>query len=396
MILVFDSLAEAKNSLMRILEANNLPAQAAMSTDETLQHIFTYKYKLLILRADAFEGSDAQEVLRVMNNNPNAKDTPVLLITPSSIKQKIKFETYTGLWLDCLFGDYSTDFLIFKIKSIQDRQEYIAGLYHDNRFLKEELQKTKMTEAAKEEFISIAGHELSTPITSINAYLQLALRNANSQNIEQTIQLLSKGLNQINKLNRLAKDLLDSSRLQAGKMEYNFAVFNCRDFLRQTTENVRHSYPDRQINVNCNTKVWLEGDQERLEQVLTNYLTNALKYSPTSTEVLVYTEIIDKKWLKVCVKDRGQGIPREKQPYIFHKYYRVSDEKHKHQGLGMGLFICAQIISHHKGKFGLESEPGKGSIFYFMLPIKATKEKTEGLTTSFPKRSAFSSSNLNK
>src|SRR5690606_22679189 len=131
--------------------------------------------------------------------------------------------------------------------------------------------------------------------------------------------LLSKGLNQINKLNRLAKDLLDSSRLQAGKMEYNFAVFNCRDFLRQTIENVRHSYPDRQINVNCNTKVWLEGDQERLEQVLTNYLTKALNDSTASTEVLGYNESIDKKWLKVCVQDRGQDIPSQKQPNRFPK-----------------------------------------------------------------------------
>ncbi|WP_335315528.1 sensor histidine kinase [Olivibacter sp. CPCC 100613] len=393
MILVFDNVPEHSNSLMKFLKANNLLNQHVTSPNEIIKHIVNFKYKLLILRTESLE-IETNEILDAINNIPEGKELPVLLISSRSKPLWPEFEKYTGLYLDYLIGNYSTTSLLFKIKSIIDKQRHFTRLQIENNALKEELEKRKMTGAAKDEFISIAGHELSTPITSINAYLQLALRSANNKDIEQTIQLLSKGLNQTNKLNRLAKDLLDSSRLQTGKMEYNFVVFNCRDYLKQTIESVKHSYPDRQINVYDHTKVWLEGDHERLEQVLSNYLTNALKYSPEDTEVLVYTEIIDNKWLKVCVKDQGQGIPREKQPYIFHKYYRVNNKKNRHQGLGMGLFICAQIITHHNGKFGLESEPGKGSVFYFILPIKTTKEKLAQPTVSFLKRNAFSPSSL--
>lgn len=392
MILVFDNLFQNDGSLKRVLEANNLQARIALSLDETLKYLLEDDYTLLILSTSSFQ-PEAEKIVDLITSLNNAKDLPILLVAPSD-QAEISFEKYQQLCVDGLFGTFNEALFIFKVNMLINKQLYINGLKDANSSLKTELEKRKMAEAAKEEFISIAGHELSTPITSISAYLQLALRSAENRNIEQTVQLLTKGLTQINKLNRLAKDLLDSSRLQAGKMEYNFAVFNCQDFLKQTVEHVKHSYPDRRINVGTNVNVWLEGDQERLEQVLTNYLTNALKYSPINTEVLVYTEVVEHKWLKICVRDFGQGIPKDKQPYIFHKYYRVDGDKHKHQGLGMGLFICAQIITHHQGQFGLESEPGNGSVFYFSLPIKAMKEKTNTYTTNTPRKSSSPLSSL--
>lgn len=382
MILVVDDQTDNVYALKKVLESNKIETDVASSGLEALRKILKNDYELIILDVQ-MPDMDGFEVAETINGLRKVEGLPIIFFSSVHTNKKYLEEGFNkGAW-DYLIKPFDTYVLVYKIRSAIAHYRQTLLLKNSQKVLLDEVEKLKQSDATKEEFISIAGHELSTPITSINGYLQLALRTAKNGKVDQTISLLNKGLNQINKLNRLTRDLLDSSRLQSGKMEYNFTVFNCKDFLKTAIENVKYSYPDRKISYIPEHEVWLEGDQQRLEQVLINYLTNALKYSAPDSEVVVYTAINEGRFLKVCVKDFGPGIDSDKQRYIFHKYYRVKEGENVHQGLGMGLFICSQIISAHQGKFGLESKIGKGSVFYFVLPIKAQK-KTSDISAKNP------------
>ena len=139
-------------------------------------------------------------------------------------------------------------------------------------------------------------------------------------------------------------------------------------FLDNAVDIIRQSYPDTQIVKIGNANVKINGDQLRLEQVVLNYITNAIKYSPEESKVFVEVETLPDNLVTFRVRDNGIGIPKEKQKQLFDKFYRVEESSHRFQGLGMGLYICAEIIKKHGGIYGVESEEGKGSTFFFTIP----------------------------
>ena len=130
-------------------------------------------------------------------------------------------------------------------------------------------------------------------------------------------------------------------------------------------------YPDYKIRVSGESNLLIKGDETRLEQVILNYMTNAIKYSPDIRELELHSSL-ENDFLIVSVKDFGIGIPKENQADVFRKFYRVEGTAQRFQGLGVGLYICSEIIRRHNGKCWLESETGKGSTFYFSLPVANT------------------------
>jgi signal transduction histidine kinase len=179
---------------------------------------------------------------------------------------------------------------------------------------------------------------------------------------------VDRTLVQINKLNALIADLLDSSRIENGRLKFNKTLFNFGKLLKESVEMMCQIYPDHRIRVNGDSNVLVLGDELRLEQVILNYMTNAVKYSPEIKEIELTTTIENNK-LVVAVRDRGIGIPKESQADVFQKFYRAEGSAQRFQGLGIGLYICFEIIRRHDGECWLESEPGKGSVFYFSLPV---------------------------
>lgn len=233
-----------------------------------------------------------------------------------------------------------------------------------------DIDDQKRIEKEKDEFLSIASHELKTPLTSIKAYTQLLSRKLklSPESAEQIF--VSKTLDQIDKLNSLITDLLDVSKIENGKLKINKKPEN----LNQVIENAL----DTIINTSGNdVKIERHGikpdftisiDKIRIEQVLINFLTNAIKYSPDNNQVFV-TTFTDEKEVRISVTDFGIGIPDFKQEYVFQKFYRVEESSLQFQGLGIGLYICSEIISQHHGTIGVSSELGEGSTFYFTLPL---------------------------
>jgi len=234
-----------------------------------------------------------------------------------------------------------------------------------------DIQEQKEIEKQKDEFLSIASHELKTPLTSVKAFLQLSQRSLPAS--EKAHGLISKAATQLIRLETLISDLLDVSKINAGKMNYNLEPFEFSDALSETVEGVQQGYDKHQIIIERNDVVLYNGDRQRLEQVINNLLVNAIKYSPNSNKVVVRSEVQHNNII-VSVQDFGIGIEAENLTKLFDRYYRVDNSNMRFQGLGLGLFISSEIIKRHNGSFWIESEPGKGSTFYFLLPVSGRQE----------------------
>lgn len=235
-----------------------------------------------------------------------------------------------------------------------------------------DIDDQKQIEKRKDEFLSIASHELKTPLTSIKAYTQLLDRSIGKEDTSETASVyINRVQDQLQKLDRLIADLLDISKIENGKLKLNKAGFDFEILLNHVIETV-YQVHNRTVltieRVGDTIDFPVVADKIRIEQVLINYLTNAIKYSPGSGRVIIATQKGD-TYLKVSVTDFGIGVPENKLDSVFDKFYRVEESSVKFQGLGIGLYICSEIIRQHEGTYGVESRVGEGATFYFTIPL---------------------------
>lgn len=234
-----------------------------------------------------------------------------------------------------------------------------------------DITERKELERRKDEFISMASHELKTPLTSLKAYTQLLLRKFGHQEMNEAAVYLPRMELQINKLTRLIQDLLDVSKVQVGKLDYAEDNLDIDALVRQTVETLQQTTTTHRLSLQGTTHKMVRGDSERLEQVLTNIISNAIKYSPSADRVDVQLTSSEDT-VTISVRDYGIGVPKEHQEKIFERFYRVGDDRNQlFPGLGIGLYISREIIERHAGKIWVESAEGKGSTFYVTLPISS-------------------------
>jgi K+-sensing histidine kinase KdpD len=184
-----------------------------------------------------------------------------------------------------------------------------------------------------------------------------------------TKDFIEKALRQVNKLNRLITDLLDVTRIHAGKLDYTISPCSLIDLVKECVETVRQIHTSHVIESRLpDEDLIVLADSTKIEQVLINFLINAIKYSPGQNKIVV--EVTGKSGQGVVsVRDMGMGIPEQHLNNIFNRYYRVSNSQHVIGGLGIGLYISKEIIDRHQGSIWVKSEEGKGSTFYFALPL---------------------------
>jgi signal transduction histidine kinase len=328
-------------------------------------------YALIILDVQ-MPGMDGFEVAEILSGNSSTKDIPIIFLSAISVEKKYVTRGYLSGGIDYVTKPIDPDILLLRVKTFY-------RLYEQNRILNDvqdtlrkeiEYRKVAQQEALdasrrKDEFMSIVSHELKTPLASMKAYVQLLDRSIDKN--DKVRSYVDRTLIQINKLNTLITDLLDISRIENGKLKFNETRFDFDVLLRDASEMIRYTYPDYHIHITGQSGIQVKGDEGRLEQVLLNYLTNAVKYSPDSKEVHIHTRL-ENNMVTVAVKDYGIGIPKESQAEVFRKFYRVEGSEHRFQGLGVGLYICSEIVQRHNGSCWLESEPGKGSTFFFSIP----------------------------
>jgi len=232
----------------------------------------------------------------------------------------------------------------------------------------------KHLQQQKDDFIGIASHELKTPVTSIKAYTQVLERMMLKNGHGKDAELIRKLDSQVNRLTKLIEDLLDVTKLNSGKLQFNDRNFDFNDLVRELLEDLQRTTESHILISELAPTVTVFGDRERIGQVLTNLITNAIKYSPKSNQIIVRSTIVGNE-IQLSVKDFGIGIPKANLGRVFEQFYRVSgDMQHTFPGLGLGLYITAEIIKREHGRIWVTSQEGKGSTFCFSLPL--IKENT--------------------
>jgi signal transduction histidine kinase len=234
-----------------------------------------------------------------------------------------------------------------------------------------------------EEFLSIAGHELRTPLTSVLGNVQLATKwvdmmqhgtsaGAPPERLAHVQMVLRRMERQGRVLNRLVNDLLDTSRIQFGRLALRPAPCDLAALVRDVVQEYQQQAPQRTLRLETvAVALPVVADAARLAQVLSNYLSNALKFSPPDQTITVGLRVIGAV-ARVSVRDHGPGLPRAEHDRIWERFYRVADMAHQDgssEGLGLGLHISRNIVERHGGRVGVESDQGAGATFWFTIPL---------------------------
>ena len=271
-------------------------------------------------------------------------------------------EFYVNLSISSVKMENEWLFIAF-LSDISDRKKMEEKLIRKEA----ELLQSKILEDKKDEFISIASHELKTPLTTIKAYAQLAV--SQTEGISEPVKNFLIKIDEYTvKLNYLVNELLDVSKITAGKLKLSQTVINFNIFLEEILSSIQHIVPTYKILIKRNDEVSASVDLLRIEQVFTNLISNAAKYSPGKNTIIVRSELVEGK-VRVSVTDFGIGIPKENFSMVFTRFFRVDDASKSFGGLGIGLFISSEIIKQHGGEIWVESKVGEGSTFYFTLPL---------------------------
>ena len=262
------------------------------------------------------------------------------------------------------------------MKDVNETGDYKKRVYDSDKdeintlaqVFNEMMEQISISQQKKDEFIGIASHELKTPLTSIKAYLQVL---ESIETDETHKKYVNKSLDSVNKLQQLIYDLLDVSKIQSNQLYLNLTEFEIDNFIDETIAEFQFVAGDHKILRNGSEfKYIIQADRQRLEQVLTNLLSNAAKYSPASKEIIVYTEKRGQDLL-IRVRDFGFGIEKGELNKVFERFYRTKTNSILISGFGLGLYICKDIIRRHHGNIWAENDDN-GTSFYFSLPLNNT------------------------
>ncbi len=245
--------------------------------------------------------------------------------------------------------------------------------------LKERYEQLKELDRMKSQFLSIASHELKTPITAMSGFLQVALRRVRRMGQGEAAAPVADGLRgiteqlevvyrQTGKLARLVDELLDVSRIQTGRIEFRYGDVDLSELAREVATRMQLTTTTHEISVRHNSENVVTADRDHLEQVLNNLVTNAIKYSPSGGAITIDVRP-DDGGVRLSVTDQGIGIPEKELDAIFGLFYRSPDRAARDAaGMGLGLYISKEIVVRHGGRIWAESGGGKGSTLNVVIP----------------------------
>jgi PAS domain S-box-containing protein len=232
-----------------------------------------------------------------------------------------------------------------------------------------DIDELKQLQRQKDDFLGIASHELKTPVTSIKAYAQVLEAMLSREGEEKKAAMVTKMDAQLNRLTNLIGDLLDVTKINSGRILFNKVWFDFNQTIQECVQDLQNTTNRHILVLDLKETGKVYSDKERIGQVITNLVTNAIKYSPQSNRIIISTER-EGNMVTVCVEDFGIGIAADKKDRVFEQFYRVSGNKqHTFPGLGLGLYISNEIIRREGGRMWVNSVEGKGSTFCFSLPV---------------------------
>lgn len=253
----------------------------------------------------------------------------------------------------------------FSLKPIFNTEGHVELIIPEGR----DITDRKRIDELKKEFLSLAAHELKTPITTLKLISQAHIAKYKKYGSDQIkLEELELIDYELERLTQLINDILDDTRVESGKLFLKFEEISLNKLLSSVVRKMNIIAKKQRIKLQkFPDEILVFADQQRIEQVLVNLLSNALKYSNNHTKIEVGAKL-DKGKVLVWVSDQGLGIPKSQQQKIFNRFYQVEEKKSR--GFGLGLYITKQILKLHKGKIWVKSREGEGSTFYFKLPFR--------------------------
>ena len=251
------------------------------------------------------------------------------------------------------------------ISPIKNREGQIIGASKIAR----DITERKLDETRKNDFIGMVSHELKTPLTSLKAILQVTSAKLKNNGDTFLMGAMERANSQVKKMTTMINGFLNVSRLESGKIVLDRQEFDLYELLREIVAETNLTSPTHSISVDECSPIRVDADLDKIASVITNLVSNAIKYSAKGRLIEVHCEKQEKS-VVVSVRDEGMGIPSEDLPHIFDRYFRSESQQTRHiSGFGIGLYLSAEIIRRHNGEIWAESESGKGSTFYFSLPL---------------------------
>jgi PAS domain S-box-containing protein len=229
-----------------------------------------------------------------------------------------------------------------------------------------DIQELKVEQQKKDDFISIASHELKTPLTALSATLQYLDLKKNDSSNPSIAKLISQANKSMVKVETLITRLLNASQINTKGLKLNKTQFNLSECVQENVADFALVY-NRQITIN-GPDIAVHADEFQIGQVIVNLISNAIKYSPATSEIVVNV-CTEETNVMLSVTDFGTGISEEQQPLLFDRYFRAHGNEVQYSGIGLGLYICSKVIAAHDGLIGVDSEPGNGSTFWFTIPL---------------------------
>jgi PAS domain S-box-containing protein len=314
---------------------------------------------------------------RWYERNPNSASLPLgnswlANLHPDDIDRvkgawKESIETGNAYEIEFRILNRNSDYQWYLVRALPLRDDTgkIIKWYGNNT----DIQQQKTLQQQKDDFISIASHELKTPITALKASLQLLDKIKHDSASNMFSRLIMQSRKSSEKISALVDDLLNVRRLEEGQLSLKKNTFVLSELINAICNPITIGGKHK-VEIDGNKVLRVYADEHRIDQVITNFVNNAVKYAPDSETIVISIKRAG-EMAYVSVSDKGQGIPFEKIPHIFDRFFRADHSGDQYSGLGLGLYISSEIIKRHDGQIGVESKEGVGSTFWFTIPIGA-------------------------
>lgn len=359
---------ESGKELQKLTEISRLSVDAAnigiWSQDlKTGEVKFSARHKELF----GFNADEETLALALMEQIPLVQRIQVVDAMQGSINNGGLYDiTFSALG----FHDHKTRWIRALGSVIRDDKQiptYFSGItIETTRQMEDELRKNN--------FISIVSHELKTPLTSLKGYIQLVQKILEGSDDAILSAILQKADLRLDKMTSLINGFLNVTQLDSGKIQLNMNVFGMEELIIEITDEINLQERGRSIRYTSEGLTFVHADREKIGQVLSNLLNNSAKYSAPGSYITVCCETKN-GIVSISVKDQGIGISKEDQRRIFDRYYRAESPQNKLiSGFGIGLYLCNEILKGHHGELSVESILGKGSTFFFTLPVVQYKQ----------------------